>query len=365
MNTKLRRWPLPIRGHSTPTTVRGSTRTVLLATISAWLAAACLSPAGALAAWPFDAGLNPSVAASNFGPLVEVHQAGAGIGPLWYSLGTPRYPAYGSFGDAIQWQWAQQYDFGANPAVADGGVPNAGLIPDPAVVEVHQGQAGPGTMWWRVGTPAGNSINWGPSHPYDYGSNPSIATGGYDNEYVVEVHDGGWGVGPLWYKVGIIGHNQTIYWGHSWQYDSYGIDPMIAIYGDTVVEVNGTSTGAGALNYRVGTLSPEFLTVSWGPAQTYSSGANPAIASLGSSEFREVHQAGVGSGPLVTQTGTIAPTPNVIDWSPIYFYDNGARPRITGLGDPCSSYVEVHNGQDASGPLWYHASMYGCLPPPQ
>jgi hypothetical protein len=42
---------------------------------------------------------------------------------------------------------------------------------------------------------------------------------------IVEVHQGGAGGGPLWYRVGHVG-NSTITWGNSAQYDQ-GLNPAV------------------------------------------------------------------------------------------------------------------------------------------
>src|SRR5262245_22536457 len=43
-----------------------------------------------------DGGLNPTVAINNVGTVVEVHNGGSGVGPLWYRVGQRG-------GSTIQW----------------------------------------------------------------------------------------------------------------------------------------------------------------------------------------------------------------------------------------------------------------------
>jgi hypothetical protein len=133
-----------------------------------------------------NGGLNPTVVINNTGTIVEVHNGGAGVGPLWYRVGQLS-------GSTIQWGDSAKYDNGGlKPAVA---------INDTNVVEVHNGGAGVGPLWYRVGQLSGLTIQWGDSAKYDNGGlNPGV--GMNDNGTIIEVHNGGAGVGPLWYRVG-------------------------------------------------------------------------------------------------------------------------------------------------------------------
>src|SRR6516165_2014277 len=80
-------------------------------------------------------------------------------------------------------------------------------------------------------TPAlsrGAEVPWGNSVQYDNGLNPKAAT---DGSTVVEVHNAGYGVGPLWYRVGQANFSfKSIQWGNSVRYD-YGMNPSVAISG--------------------------------------------------------------------------------------------------------------------------------------
>ena len=289
-------------------------------------------------------------------------------------------PAYPGLSDRVNWQPSGFADFGVNPAVAEGSVQtsttNGFFNNSTAVVLAHHQQAGLGPLYYRVGFPTGSTIAWGSDHTYDYGMNPSVAISAGSN-YVVEVHDGTAGVGPLWYRVGYVvpGTGKTIYWSNSHPLDpsASGIDPSVAMEGNTVVEVNAVNSGAGPLVSRVGTLNPSNLTVSWGSSSTYDSyGADPSVAYLGTEqvgasyvpEFKEVHQGGLGFGPLWTRTGTIVGSNSYVSWSSSTEYDSGVLPRIAGSTLNCGTYVEVHQGQPAFGPLWYHASTTNCVPPP-
>jgi hypothetical protein len=58
------------------------------------------------------------------------------------------------YGQGIQWADSFQYDHGGlNPAVA---VSSNGMV-----VEVHNGGAGAGPLWYRVGQRSGSTVQWG------------------------------------------------------------------------------------------------------------------------------------------------------------------------------------------------------------
>jgi hypothetical protein len=193
-----------------------------------------------------DAGVDPTVATNNAGTVVEVHNGGAGVGPLWYRVGQKS-------GSTIQLGDSAKYDnAGLNPSV--------GMNDDGTVVEVHNGGAGVGPLWYRVGRLSGSTIQWGDSAQYDNsGRDPTVAINSVGT--VVEVHNGGAGVGPLWYRVGRLS-GSTIQWGDSAQYDNAGLKPAVAINGTNIVEVHnggrGGPTRAGPLWYRVGGTSDGF-----------------------------------------------------------------------------------------------------------
>src|SRR5277367_582534 len=80
------------------------------------------------------------------------------------------------------------YDNGFNPRVALAGK---------TVVEVHNAGVGVGALWYHVGQlkKPFSGINWGGGHQYEAsGENPAVAVSG---KTVVEVHNSVDGVGPL------------------------------------------------------------------------------------------------------------------------------------------------------------------------
>src|SRR5262245_43024707 len=136
--------------------------------------------------------------------IVEVHQAGAGGGPLWYRVGRIG-------GSTIAWGDSARYDNGANPAVA---------LEGDKVVEVHQAEAGVAPLWYRVGQVTGTTIQWGDSAQYDVGLNPAVAL---TEGRVAEVHQGSserarGSAAPLWYRVGQV-NGKSITWSNSLEYD--------------------------------------------------------------------------------------------------------------------------------------------------
>jgi len=100
---------------------------------------------------------------------------------------------------------------------------------------------------------ANAQILWGDSAKYDDGGlNPRVASNGVRT--VVEVHNGGDGVGPLWYRMGQLS-GSTIQWGDSAKYDNGGLNPAVAMnVNGTVIEVHNGGAGAGPLWYRVGRI---------------------------------------------------------------------------------------------------------------
>jgi hypothetical protein len=289
-------------------------------------------------------GLNPRVAISGT-TVVEVHNGGIGAGPLWYRVGQ-----VSTSSKTIQWGNGFEYDSaGMNPSVA---------ISDSTAVEVHNGTGGVGSLWYRVGhiNILNKTIRWGSSFEYDtHGMNPSLAISGAT---VVEVHTGGNGAGPLWYRVGQVNTaNNTIQWGNSSEYDSYGMNPSVAMLGATVVEVQNGGNGAGPLWYRVGQVNTSNKTIQWGNSSKYDEGLNPAVG-LDIDGLVEVHNGGYGAGPLWYHSGHFSGT-DTINWGQSYEYDSaGMNPSVSLTG---TIAVEVHDGTDGPGPLWYRVGYFECV----
>jgi len=284
---------------------------------------------------------------------VEVHNGQAGFGPMWYHVG-----AYNGDTGALTWGPPYNYDNGYNPSVATSGS---------IVVEVHNGQAGYGPMWYHVGyvVPLQPNIIWGPAFSYDNGYNPSI---GMVGSTVVEVHNGQAGYGPMWYHVGQV-NGFTINWGHSIPYDS-GWNPSVALTSCSTasnpncllaVEVhNYEQTPGAALLYHVGQVSGS--TINLGGASTYDVGWNPKVAIVSScgegSTILEVHNGSGAPGEMWSQVGFWS-SGSTIEWETAYGYASGWNPSIAAAGT--SAIVEVHNQDSTFGPMWSLTTFFPCF----
>jgi hypothetical protein len=309
----------------------------------------------ASASTDFDYGALPSVALSvDATSAYEVHED---AGWLWFSTGTP----------TDGWNWT----FGASSRYASGVFPSiANLAPDPAkpdrtydAIEVHQGQIGPGPLWYTLHGQDG----WSPTRQYDSGYRPQIAS---VFNLVVEVHQAGTALGPLWYRTGFDPDGAGSYtWSNSVQY-SFGIAPSVGVGLGTggeylVVEVEQQSDGVGPLYYRVGIVSRDTKTIAWSDPRHYDDGSSPSIC-VSHNKVVEVHQAQAtgSSGPLWYRTGILlypsyqnpAPSSLSIKWGDSALYDNGTSPMIAcAANSPWG--LEVHQAAGYGdyhgfGPLW-------------
>jgi hypothetical protein len=180
----------------------------------------------------YDDGVQPSVAITNDGLVVEVHKSQA-RDRLFYRVGRVN-------GDTIDWgkyegNKSDDYDDGVQPSVA---ITNDGLV-----VEVHKSQTYD-TLFYRVGRVNDDKIDWGKyegnkSHKYDDGVQPSVAI--TNDGLVVEVHKSQ-SHDTLWYQVGRV-DNDTITgfdYGNSQskEYNSNGTVPKVACNGALAVETH-------------------------------------------------------------------------------------------------------------------------------
>jgi hypothetical protein len=306
----------------------------------------------------YDNGIHPAVAVNEAHQIIEVHQATDGVGPLWYRVGTTDFTAR-----QIQWGDSFQYDNGIHPAVA-----STTRLDSEGVVEVHQATDGVGPLWYRVGQVdvTARQIQWGDSFQYDNGIHPAVA---FQGELVVEVHQATDGVGPLWYRVGQVDVTaRRIQWGDSFQYDN-GIHPAVAMplgnlgtpQETAVIEVHQATDGVGPLWYRPGLITnPSMITnawIQWQDSVQYDNGINPAI-SWGFPTVMEVHQATDGVGPLWYRTASTITVPGgfAVQWSDSSQYDQGVNPAITAGGG--FEQIEVHQATGGVGPLWYHLFFF-------
>ncbi|MGF2038969.1 MAG: endonuclease/exonuclease/phosphatase family protein [Nostoc sp. CmiVER01] len=115
----------------------------------------------------YDDGLYPSVAITDDGLVVEVHQAkdSENFGTLHYHIGRVA-------GDKINWEKSFQYDTGSRPSVA--------ITNDGVVVEVHQSEIHETVWYRGTGKVNGNTITWSneKSQEYSKGREPRVTCNG-------------------------------------------------------------------------------------------------------------------------------------------------------------------------------------------
>jgi len=120
------------------------------------------------------------------------------------------------------------------------------------------------------------------------------------------------------------------------------------------IEVHQASAGTGALwSSCAFTNDPPVSNVGWGGSAQYDNGSRPSIAIFGTTVV-EVHQGQDGVGPLWYRTGTINYSTEQFYWNPNSVqYDYGFSPSVavdfwSGKG------IEVHQASTGVGPLWQH-----------
>ncbi|MGA9511837.1 MAG: hypothetical protein WBV55_24680 [Candidatus Sulfotelmatobacter sp.] len=291
----------------------------------------------------YDNGFNPRVALAGTN-AVEVHNAGLGVGALWYHVGQLKKPF-----SSIKWGGSHQYESsGENPAVAVSGK---------TVVEVHNSVDGVGPLEYVVGTvnPSNDTITWGATVQFDNGYNPTIAIVGTT---VIEVHNAKTSVGPLWYSTGTVNvAAKTIAWRSPAQYDS-GFNPSVTASGTGVLEVhNGGSGAAVPLWYHIGTRKGLKITWQSSSFEYVTTGSNPAVGYNGEAVL-EVHNLDFGGvSPMLFDTATLSG--GSLTWDETGSYDNGFNPAIT-LPTKNSVGIEVHNGTSGEGALWYRIFSVTC-----
>ncbi|HEY2515895.1 MAG TPA: hypothetical protein VGI39_33725 [Polyangiaceae bacterium] len=294
----------------------------------------------------FDAGVKPVVALGStpYGSWkVEVHEGQAGYGPLWYSSGRASGTGIPAFGNA------QVFAQGWAPAIAP-----INTQPDaPAVVEVHQAQTGFGPLLFTVGAMTSvwspNTLAWSAPQHYDMGFAPAVAA---LNGVVVEVHQGQAGFGHLWYRVGSASGNSVTWNSRSFPYD-VGEHPAIAlvnaIHGVVVVEAHQSQDGFGPLVYRTGEIAGG--TILWQDANVYDNGVAPSLA-VNNVQVIEVHQGQTGLGSLWYHLAEV--NANGIHWEQsAQQYDVGLAPTIAWDSQGMQG-LELHQAADGMGPLWQH-----------
>jgi hypothetical protein len=135
----------------------------------------------------------------------RVHNDNAAPGPFWYRYGTS------TNGSTITWENPVEYGGGWNPKIS--------WLGGSVLVEVHNGQAGSGPMYYYSGALSGQPVQ------YDSGNNPSVALDPVTQntlpfpppgqaktiwQYVIEVHNGEAGLGPEWYHFGRVTQTEIL-----------------------------------------------------------------------------------------------------------------------------------------------------------
>ncbi|MTI81698.1 MAG: DUF11 domain-containing protein [Firmicutes bacterium] len=230
-------------------------------------------------------GYNPSVALNDIGIVVEVHEAYDDVPPEDYDLS---YTVGKIEGNTIQWYEEREYDRGITPSIA--------LNNWNWCIEVHKTQSSfSNKLWYRVGwVDEDYSIYWKKSegedsHHYDYGDSPQVAINNKGTVVEVHVSPGG----EIHYKVGKIGENKI-----DWR-DAVGLfegeHPSIAIADNGVVII--TFHKDGNLYKRVGSIDNESLSVSWFVfSSQFDTGVNCSVAVASDASMAiQTHQ----SDPLI------------------------------------------------------------------
>lgn len=209
--------------------------------------------------------------------------------------------------------------------------------------------------------------------PYGYslsgeGVQPSLAVWG---NTVVEVHRSE-EEKTLWYRVGTI-DGKSISWADSHKYDT-GEYPSIAFADDgTIVEVHETDDDGNLIRperktlwYRIGQLDGDEIV--WGDSYEYDTGVRPSVGVWKNAVVVEVHQA-PHRQDLWYRLGRIRG--EKIAWQKrdgkeSTKFDTGQWPRIAIRDD--GWVVEVHTAHDkfseGGEDLWYHLGKLSSIPLP-
>jgi hypothetical protein len=238
---------------------------------------------------------NPAVAMATFCPvycylfdaIVEVHQGGQDSGSaLWYRIASVNVTST-PIPSRLPWSTAAKYDQGFNPTIAMDPVASIDTNTEAPIVEVHQAAAGVSNLWYHVGqvsmTKSGAvSLTWGPSYRFEedtQGSNPSVTL---CNGVAIEVHEGE--SGTLWYSIGTVA-GDTVSWNTAQKYDNgYAPSVTACAYGNTtgpyLIEAHqAANPGTGQstpLWYHVAPYTTGGAT--WTAATKFATGCSPSVA---------------------------------------------------------------------------------------
>ncbi len=272
-----------------------------------------------------------------------------------------------STADAATLNWhssAVQYDYnGSAPSVAMYWNSNLDVGP----IEVHQGLGD--NLWYH---PLQSNGGFGPSDWYTTGYGPTVALGDPDN--VVELHMGDQSNNPpLWYDLGNYDG-----WTSAGQVGQTGWNPSLAVVGGwssfflpLAVEVHQGGIGVGPLWMNVGypTVDNNGVWTSiptWVPVQYQSSGAKPVAAILASTwqnEYLivEIHQSQLGYSKLWSSAGTLVLHPGGgYTWTTYNFdqFTSGNNASVAMCTDGDSNIWVVEVNEGSNGSLWSHTGQF-------
>lgn len=213
----------------------------------------------------YDSGQTPSVAMNDNNTVVEVHKTQSPfVDGIFYHVGYHN-------GTTVEWGDSHKYDNGTEPDVA--------MNNNNVVVEVHKSQGNFG-LFYHVGivNPDTKTIEWGSSHKYD-GGGQHAAIAINNNNQAVEVHQAPTS-GHIWYRVGTINvDNKTIDWGDSHDYQT-GSDPSVALLDNGYVIEGHRSEGVkDNLWSMVGEININSKDIKWyRSSEFFDNGKNVSVA---------------------------------------------------------------------------------------
>lgn len=248
---------------------------------------------------------------------------------MWYHIGKIK-------GATVNWGGSHNYSNGYNPSIA---INNNNII-----VEVHEtSNAFTNSMYYKVGIINGDKIDWGDDDKYDSGRQPNVSVN--DAGVVVEVHKSQ-SYDTLYYRVGQI-NGKKIDWGDSHKYDD-GVTPSVSINNNGVVVEVHKSQSYDKLWYRVGKITGK--SIKWGDSHEYQNGVDPSVGITNDGWVVEVHKS-QSFDTLYQIVGQI--NGNEIIWGASSDFDSGTRPQM-GISLNGKVAVQVHQGSLFK--LWYSNS---------
>ncbi|MEI5907693.1 carbohydrate binding domain-containing protein [Bacillus spongiae] len=310
------------------------------------------APTTALAAAYHDTGSNPSIALSDSGVAIEVHEGGLD-NKLFFNVGKV------TNGEVV-WKNGkdngENYDKGIDPYVAIS--PNGKYV-----VEVHENNnAFSRALYYNVGKITdGGDLVWikGKDNgtQYDDGVSPTVAVN--NDGTVVEIHKHQ-NNGGLYFNIGKVNDDGTITWDKgkdSGTYFDTGDRPSVTLTADgTVVEVHEAPTSSSKLFYNIGKVNHDTGNIDWNKGKDsgtfYDDGYSPSVSINADGIITEVHLSSkFESNKLMNNMGVL--TGDTIYWYSVNSqeqkapsYDTGNNPSVAINNH--NQTVEIHQGTDGT-----------------